>query len=236
MGVDAMATSYPGMNPYNFVMGNPISVLDPDGRAPVPGDPVKNPQIAPSSGSGKGGGRFGHTRSGGRKYHGGIDILAAKGTQLKAMKAGTVVDVRSSFKPGQYAANSLGNFVVIKSTLDDGSDIYIKYGHLDNVDVKVGQELEEGEVFGKSGDTGNAGYNPKTGKRGIAIRNHHVHIEASTTSQFFPGKGNGGTEKDTRINPEQFFDTQFDGGGNPIKSPSVGGNFNPNKHNNGEKL
>lgn len=31
MGVDALATSYPGMNPYNFVMGNPIMAIDPDG-------------------------------------------------------------------------------------------------------------------------------------------------------------------------------------------------------------
>ena len=32
MGVDALATSYPGMNPYNFVMGNPIMAIDPDGN------------------------------------------------------------------------------------------------------------------------------------------------------------------------------------------------------------
>ncbi|MGB1185219.1 MAG: RHS repeat-associated core domain-containing protein, partial [Schleiferiaceae bacterium] len=32
MGVDAMATSYPDMNPYNFTMGNPLAVIDPDGN------------------------------------------------------------------------------------------------------------------------------------------------------------------------------------------------------------
>ena len=32
MGVDALATSYPGMNPYNFTMGNPITTFDPDGN------------------------------------------------------------------------------------------------------------------------------------------------------------------------------------------------------------
>ena len=35
MGVDALATSYPGMNPYNFVMGNPIMAMDPDGDTTV---------------------------------------------------------------------------------------------------------------------------------------------------------------------------------------------------------
>ena len=40
MGVDALATSYPGMNPYNFTMGNPIMAIDPDGNDPggTPGD------------------------------------------------------------------------------------------------------------------------------------------------------------------------------------------------------
>lgn len=32
MGVDALATSYPGMNPYKFTMGNPIMAIDPDGN------------------------------------------------------------------------------------------------------------------------------------------------------------------------------------------------------------
>tara|TARA_B110001452_G_scaffold135891_1_gene112943 strand:- start:2457 stop:5063 length:2607 start_codon:yes stop_codon:yes gene_type:complete len=35
MGVDAMATSYPGMNPYNFTIGNPIMAIDPDGDSTV---------------------------------------------------------------------------------------------------------------------------------------------------------------------------------------------------------
>ena len=35
MGVDALATSYPGMNPYNFTMGNPIMAIDPDGDTTV---------------------------------------------------------------------------------------------------------------------------------------------------------------------------------------------------------
>ncbi|GEM_PF-2676834 len=41
MGVDALATSYPGMNPYNFTMGNPIMAIDPDGRQISPPDWVE---------------------------------------------------------------------------------------------------------------------------------------------------------------------------------------------------
>jgi len=36
MGVDALATSYPSMNPYNFVLGNPIMAMDPDGNEGFP--------------------------------------------------------------------------------------------------------------------------------------------------------------------------------------------------------
>ena len=39
MGVDALATSYPGMNPYNFVMGNPIMAVDPDGNSTASPEP-----------------------------------------------------------------------------------------------------------------------------------------------------------------------------------------------------
>ena len=38
MGVDAMATSYPGMNPYNFIIGNPIMAIDPDGNEVDPNE------------------------------------------------------------------------------------------------------------------------------------------------------------------------------------------------------
>lgn len=41
--VDPLASSFPGHSPYNYVMGNPISLVDPDGRmATGPGDPPSN--------------------------------------------------------------------------------------------------------------------------------------------------------------------------------------------------
>ena len=42
------------------------------------------------------------------------------------MVAGEVVEVVNTFKPGQYAENSYGNTITIRSTLPDGSFIFTK--------------------------------------------------------------------------------------------------------------
>ena len=71
------------------------------------------------------------------RIHHGVDILASKGTQLNSMLPGEVVNVRATFKPGEYAKDSYGNYVIVKSVVD-GVKVFIKYAHLDNVDVTVG--------------------------------------------------------------------------------------------------
>jgi len=38
LSVDPLADQFPAWSPYNFVLGNPINLIDPDGRAPVPPD------------------------------------------------------------------------------------------------------------------------------------------------------------------------------------------------------
>jgi hypothetical protein len=40
LGVDPLAGVFPGHSPYNYVMGNPISLVDPDGRMPAGGGGV----------------------------------------------------------------------------------------------------------------------------------------------------------------------------------------------------
>jgi RHS repeat-associated protein len=41
LSVDPLAGDFPNLTPYNFVKNNPILLVDPDGRAPGPGDPEK---------------------------------------------------------------------------------------------------------------------------------------------------------------------------------------------------
>ena len=116
--------------------------------------------------------------------------------------------------------------MIIKSEIEDRT-VYFKYAHLDQINVVNGQEIQEGEVFGLSGTTGNAS--------GLPENRQHVHIEASTTSKFYPGKGNGGTEQDTRIDPLEFFDTKIDENGQPVQEPIDPPQNNTDKHSNLER-
>lgn len=130
-------------------------------------------------------------------YHTGTDILASSGTIIKSMMCGIVLDLVNTFEPNEYKANSLGNYIVIKSKDKNGEDVYIKYCHLDEVIVIKGQKVRHGEPIGKAGSTGNAAsvYN-RNGSliHGINPIYRHVHIEAARSSSF----GN------TRIDPELF--------------------------------
>jgi murein DD-endopeptidase MepM/ murein hydrolase activator NlpD len=74
--------------------------------------------------------------------HGGVDFPALSGTPVHAAQRGRVVLAEELFFSG--------NTVVI----DHGLGIYTLYGHLSEINVKVGDELESGHVLGKVGATG----------------------------------------------------------------------------------
>jgi murein DD-endopeptidase MepM/ murein hydrolase activator NlpD len=74
--------------------------------------------------------------------HGGVDFPALTGTPVYAAQRGRVVLAEELFFSG--------NTVVI----DHGLGIYSFYGHLSEMDVKVGDTLESGHVLGKVGATG----------------------------------------------------------------------------------
>ncbi len=74
--------------------------------------------------------------------HGGVDLPGATGTPVHAAQRGKVVLAEELF----FA----GNTVVV----DHGLGIYTFYGHLSEVDVKVGDAVETGAVLGKVGATG----------------------------------------------------------------------------------
>jgi len=77
-------------------------------------------------------------------WHRGIDITSKKGTPVFASAAGKVVKAK---KEGQY-----GNLVEI----DSGNGITTKFGHLHSILVSVNQIVEQGEVIGTVGNTGNS--------------------------------------------------------------------------------
>lgn len=74
--------------------------------------------------------------------HSGVDFPAVTGTPVHTAQTGRVVLAEELFFSG--------NTVVV----DHGLGIYTFYGHLSQIDVKVGDELEASQVLGKVGATG----------------------------------------------------------------------------------
>ncbi len=76
--------------------------------------------------------------------HTGVDLRAAAGTPIEATASGTVVTAAYT--------SGYGNLVEI----DHGNGISTRYGHMSEIDVKVGQKVAIGTVVGKAGSTGRA--------------------------------------------------------------------------------
>lgn len=91
---------------------------------------------------------WGAPRSGGRK-HEGVDIAAAKGTEIYAVQDGKITK-RQADSPGSRPGNA------IWLTASDGT--YYFYGHLNSfaTGVGVGSPVTAGDVIGYVGSTGNA--------------------------------------------------------------------------------
>jgi murein DD-endopeptidase MepM/ murein hydrolase activator NlpD len=174
------------------------------------------------------------TRSGGTQFHGGLDMRASKGEGLKATLPGTVVYANQNHKSDEYSGRrrgsgthrpttGYGNAVVIEYKIENdftvkgkygkedvhltkGQSVYIKYTHMDNIDVKVGDEVKMGDLLGQAGATGNPGL--YKGVWGLPnFENRHTHFEVSTVNQggFFP--------KSAIIDPRPFIKTEIDDNG-----------------------
>ncbi|HVC19337.1 MAG TPA: M23 family metallopeptidase [Vicinamibacterales bacterium] len=79
------------------------------------------------------------------EFHEGIDIAADKGTPVYATADGKVA-------LAEYTDNGYGRNVV----LDHGFGLQTRYAHLSRIAVKVGEEVQRGQVVGYVGETGRA--------------------------------------------------------------------------------
>ncbi|WP_458407405.1 M23 family metallopeptidase [Anaerotignum sp.] len=77
-----------------------------------------------------------------QENHNGLDIAVAEGTEVIAVKSGRVTEVRTSATYGK----------VLKYETEDGYEVM--YAHLSDILVKKGEEIRQGEVVAKSGNTG----------------------------------------------------------------------------------
>jgi murein DD-endopeptidase MepM/ murein hydrolase activator NlpD len=80
--------------------------------------------------------------TGRRQHHAGIDIAAASGAEIVAPAAGRVVFVGKK--------GPLGKALV----LEHGFGVRTVYGHTKAIHVKIGQEVERGELVAAVGSTG----------------------------------------------------------------------------------
>ena len=74
--------------------------------------------------------------------HSGIDVSAARGTEVLAPANGVVVSVG---RRGPYGRSIM---------IDHGNEIITRYGHLDAYNVQIGQSVQRGDVIGFVGSTG----------------------------------------------------------------------------------
>ncbi len=103
----------------------------------------------------KGDGRFGAPRSGNRR-HRGVDLEAPLGSPVRAIRSGVVVEI------GVH--RGLGRFV----ELEHPQHLRSLYGHLETVNVRVGDRVRQGQTIATVGKTGNA--------RNRLIK-PHLHLE-----------------------------------------------------------
>lgn len=176
-------------------------------KKPCKGDPVEQLEIVSSGSSGKSGGTFGCTRTNkndtcegvkGKKHHDGVDIKSDLNSNVFSMHDGKVTLLRNTFSPGEYTNRSYGNYVVVTSEIN-GVTFNIKYNHLNQVYVKVGDEIKAGQIIGLSGNTGNA--NPPNSNV-----TPHVHIQVYNSDWT------------RRINPLGLMNTKFDSNFNSINN------------------
>lgn len=139
----------------------PVTATTAVAPTPPPPPPNTSGQVCPIAGVNSFTDTWGAPRSGGR-FHQGVDMLAARGTPVVAIEAGSILRMRSG---------GIGGITVwIRG--DSGDEFY--YAHMDSwaPGLTVGQRVDPGTLIGAVGNSGNA-------SGGVT----HVHWE------YHPGGG-----------------------------------------------
>jgi murein DD-endopeptidase MepM/ murein hydrolase activator NlpD len=154
-----------------------------------PTDPFLNPQLCPtdSMGTNTRGARFGCSRDGSSKWHGGIDLKAEVGTKFAAIYSGTVSKIRDLEETDPNYKKGVGNFIIVKS-----QNFSVKYCHLSEIDVEEEDDVVAGMPLGKTGKSGNAYPD--------SVPFKHLHIEVST-DHFLTANN--------YVNPEPYLKTTY---------------------------
>lgn len=117
---------------------------------------------------------YGGTAGGRLQVHHGVEFVNPRGTPILAAADGVVIhagdDLSTIFGP---QPNYYGNLVVIQHnfTSPEGQPVFTLYGHMNRVDVQVGQNVQQGVQIGSVGDSG------------IAL-GPHLHFEVRVGNPF----------------------------------------------------
>jgi hypothetical protein len=158
---------------------------------PCPGDPVRNPEIAPQNRSKIPGGLhntcaridprktcYGKV---GYRLHDGVDIISDFGNPIYAMYDGNAII--------KYQPTGAGHNIKITSTIN-GDKVELTYFHLQETGMKSGL-VQAGDIIGYQGRSGNL---DNAIKQGHAIS--HVHVQAK--------------KNEIMTNPLNYFATKID--------------------------
>lgn len=84
-------------------------------------------------------------------FHYGVDIGNSRGTPVVASASGKVVKVVNYCKEGNSSCGGrYGNYI----TIEHPNGMKTKYAHLGSVNVSLGQNVNQGQLIGKIGNTG----------------------------------------------------------------------------------
>ncbi|MGW9405247.1 M23 family metallopeptidase [Arthrobacter sp. NPDC055585] len=97
----------------------------------------------------------------GQEWHTGTDFRGGLGAEVRSARAGTVVEA------GWHTTGGGGLRIVV----DHGDGVQTTYNHLNDIRVETGQPVEEGQVLGGVGSTGNS-----TGP--------HLHFEVLINGEY----------------------------------------------------
>lgn len=110
----------------------------------------------------------------GTDLHTGIDLAAARGEPVRAVRAGVVV---ASVPSGANHFNRYGQTIVVLHPSNVTAPVWSLYAHLDSRTVSQGDRVTEGQQIGTVGDT--AGTTAEPGRR-FGESGTHLHFELLT--------------------------------------------------------
>ena len=135
-------------------------------------------------------GYFGLSRNNGARWHGGVDIAANAGDQVFAFKTGVVI--RAGWQNAINHNEGFGQRIVMehKETINGQEKVtYSVYAHLKDINVEIGQSIEEGQEIGRVGRTGNV------------MRSQDTHLHFEIRKDVYPGNSRD------NLNPSDQFGT-----------------------------